>query len=194
MIHCAGVQYNNLDEDNVLFKETKTDFGPFLIDFKDASPHQCQRCLTVREGDMCPQRWEFGCDELWYAAMDLQLWRPGVLYMIPLDCQLTWDLYCTAEIPFFNLSILEEHIGSAKDIVTIAKNWKVQKSDSDLWAKAEEIWARVDRWRKNDGIRPRKDAELLEREEEEMLEREKAELMERYDTGLTGERGGDKRA
>ena len=63
-IHCAGLQYNNLNEDYVLFKKTKTDFGPFFIDFKDASPHQCQRCIEVLEGDICPPRWDFGCDEL----------------------------------------------------------------------------------------------------------------------------------
>ena len=39
----------------------------------------------------------------------------------------------------------------------------VPRPDSDLWAKAEKIWARVDRWRKNDGIKPREDAELMER-------------------------------
>ena len=61
----------------MLFDPSEPERGPYLVDFEHAATHDCQRRIKVREGDLAPQRWHFKCDELWYAAMDMQIWRPG---------------------------------------------------------------------------------------------------------------------
>jgi tRNA A-37 threonylcarbamoyl transferase component Bud32 len=78
-LHRAGIQHNNVKGSSVLFNVNGPfgHHGPYIIDFAQATKHDCGVRLAVVEGAVAPTRIEFGCDELWNLTLDLELWRPG---------------------------------------------------------------------------------------------------------------------
>lgn len=72
-LHEAGVEHNDITEDNVIFYKNRW----FLIDFEDADEHKCGGRMVIKEGDIAPPETVFGCSELWNLAMDLGVWRTG---------------------------------------------------------------------------------------------------------------------
>lgn len=77
LVHVVGgLDHNDFHVGNVVFRNTPRNYGPFIIDFEKATPHQCGRLLEVREGELAPMIQTFGCEELFYAAEDLGIWRP----------------------------------------------------------------------------------------------------------------------
>lgn len=72
-LHRAGVQHNDIDSENVILNNGRW----WVIDFGEATPHQCKRTMRIKEGIICPEPVGFGCGELWGITMALGVWRTG---------------------------------------------------------------------------------------------------------------------
>lgn len=73
-LHEHGVQHNNFAERNVVVNK---DGKPFIIDFEHADPHDCEREMDVDEGVPAPNKFYFGCEEIYDYCFEYGIWRPG---------------------------------------------------------------------------------------------------------------------
>ena len=74
MIHEAGLEHTDFHPYNVL---SRSDGGIRIIDFDEAVPHKCERKLKIIQYAYAPSEDDFGCDELYYVAGELELWTPS---------------------------------------------------------------------------------------------------------------------
>lgn len=72
-IHNAGVQHNDIEPRNIVVK----DGVPRIIDFEDASDHDCRCTTVIYEGAFRPNEYDFGCSELYHYTRKACIWRPG---------------------------------------------------------------------------------------------------------------------
>lgn len=71
-IHELGIQHNDFEERNVVLKDGR----PFIIDFENATPHECKRAMNIVEGAVAPSAYYFGCREIYRYCCDNGVWRP----------------------------------------------------------------------------------------------------------------------
>lgn len=80
-IHKAGVQHNDFREDNIVIARHGKNrvFSPRIIDFEDASEHECKSTLEeeIEVYRKVPRCKEFGCGELWDGCRHSYIWAPG---------------------------------------------------------------------------------------------------------------------
>ncbi|KAF8059804.1 hypothetical protein FPV67DRAFT_1674240 [Lyophyllum atratum] len=75
-LHGHGFAHHDVDGRNVV----KNQDGRFiLIDLEHSGPHKCEVRLQVLMGDFAPPDLEFGCQELYDLAMELDFWLPDPL-------------------------------------------------------------------------------------------------------------------
>ncbi|OBZ74442.1 hypothetical protein A0H81_05259 [Grifola frondosa] len=79
MIHCAGVEHRDFDEQNIVVDENNK---PFIIDFDSSEPHECGLAMRIKFGAKEPERHELGCDELYEAAEMAEAWTPRLVFYI----------------------------------------------------------------------------------------------------------------
>jgi len=80
LIKCAlSIEPVCLSTETFLKPVLDKDGEPFLIDLELASPHECLCNMAVVEGDMIPPRAIFDCDELFYFARKMKLWKPSTI-------------------------------------------------------------------------------------------------------------------
>ena len=66
----------------------------------------------------------------------------------------------TADVSFYGVCVPESVVTGPDFLVECAKASGVQKTDEELQAKADKIWAKIQRCVTNGGIRPREDFPL----------------------------------
>ncbi|KAF8059805.1 hypothetical protein FPV67DRAFT_1424439 [Lyophyllum atratum] len=74
-LHVHGFAHHDVDGRNVV----KNQDGRFiLIDLSHSRPHKCEVRLHVLIGNFAPRRSDFGCQELYDLATELDFWLPGM--------------------------------------------------------------------------------------------------------------------
>lgn len=71
-IHDAGLEHGDFIDINVVFDEQQK---PWIIDFKNARPHDCDYDIYITEGARVPLFTDFGCREIWDFCTDVGIWR-----------------------------------------------------------------------------------------------------------------------
>ncbi|GBE89710.1 hypothetical protein SCP_1700340 [Sparassis crispa] len=78
-IHDKGVEHGNFSEENIVID---VEGRPFLIDFSEAEKHECEATMPITIDDIQPMLKDFGCRELFNAAVLAEVWLPGkILFM-----------------------------------------------------------------------------------------------------------------
>ncbi|KAL6298898.1 hypothetical protein BKA93DRAFT_743304, partial [Sparassis latifolia] len=73
-IHDKGVEHGNFSEENIVID---VEGRPFLIDFSEAEKHECEATMPITIDDIQPMLKDFGCRELFNAAVLAEVWLPG---------------------------------------------------------------------------------------------------------------------
>jgi hypothetical protein len=74
-LHASGFAHHDVDGRNIM----KNQDGKFiLVDLEHSRPHKCEVRLQVLIGDFAPPESDFGCDELYNLAIELDFWLPGM--------------------------------------------------------------------------------------------------------------------
>lgn len=88
-IHQAGIEIGELEERNIVAQkredlDAERPWIPMIIDFGRARKHKC-KCAwrEVIAYDYAPDRYDFKCDELWWAFQKAELWQPGTQVKFP---------------------------------------------------------------------------------------------------------------
>ncbi|KAF8188087.1 hypothetical protein BJ912DRAFT_969157 [Pholiota molesta] len=72
-LHASGFAHHDVDGRNIM----KNQDGRFiLVDLEHSRPHKCEVRLEVLIGDFAPPESDFGCDELYNLAIELDFWLP----------------------------------------------------------------------------------------------------------------------
>ncbi|GLB43051.1 hypothetical protein LshimejAT787_1205000 [Lyophyllum shimeji] len=75
-LHVSGFAHRDVDGRNVV----KDRDGKFvLVDLEHSRPHKCEVRLRVLIGDFAPRESDFGCEELYDLAIELDFWLPRFL-------------------------------------------------------------------------------------------------------------------
>lgn len=73
-VHGAGVMQGDFEDANVLVAENGE---ARIVDFDQASHHDCQGSTYLKVWEYEPPRYDFGCDEMFHVIRTLELWTPG---------------------------------------------------------------------------------------------------------------------
>lgn len=76
-LHERGIQHGDFAEHNIVIDE---DGKPFIVDFEHAETHECERTEDIIEGAIAPDKWDFGCYEIFDFCYDHRIWRTGTIY------------------------------------------------------------------------------------------------------------------
>lgn len=74
-IHKRGVQHNDFYPRNLVVDNIKDPQRIVVIDFEDATDHDCQRKYDIALHQH-PPSYEFGCPELYKVAEQCDVWTP----------------------------------------------------------------------------------------------------------------------
>ncbi|KAF8057371.1 hypothetical protein FPV67DRAFT_1430267 [Lyophyllum atratum] len=74
-LHVHGFAHHDVDGRNVVKNQ---DGRLILIDLEHSRPHKCEVRLHVLIGNFAPRRSDFGCQELYDLATELDFWLPGM--------------------------------------------------------------------------------------------------------------------
>ncbi|GLB43045.1 hypothetical protein LshimejAT787_1204940 [Lyophyllum shimeji] len=85
-LHVSGFAHHDVDGRNIV----KNRDGKFvLVDLEHSRPHKCEVRLHILIGDFAPRRLDFGCQELYDLAIELDFWLPRFLtiygYQVPVS-------------------------------------------------------------------------------------------------------------
>ncbi|KZW00252.1 hypothetical protein EXIGLDRAFT_830903 [Exidia glandulosa HHB12029] len=77
-LHRRGLRLGDIGPECIVLDDRLdgSDTDAFIIGLADAAPHKCRQTCTLVHGGLAPQRREFGCDELYYLCVSLQMWLP----------------------------------------------------------------------------------------------------------------------
>ena len=81
-LHDIGLRHNDLIDmpiRHILYDKLRE--KAFIIDFSTAEDHECHLRMRMRPYTSTPPEDVFGCDELWYAARNMNLFGHG-----PCEC------------------------------------------------------------------------------------------------------------
>ncbi|KAJ3534832.1 hypothetical protein NM688_g7072 [Phlebia brevispora] len=77
-IHKCGVQHGDFDTSNIVVDDAKNPKRHMIIDFDNATYHQCQRSGEVFLYEIGPPAFaDFKCSELWWVGQELDIWTPS---------------------------------------------------------------------------------------------------------------------
>ncbi|KAJ3559575.1 hypothetical protein NM688_g254 [Phlebia brevispora] len=76
-IHARGLQHNEFSPCNIVVDDVKDPKRLVVIDFEDATPHECKRTMDIAFFQLPPFSGDFGCRELYSAAQTTCVWTPG---------------------------------------------------------------------------------------------------------------------
>lgn len=136
-LHKAGIEHNDLDEDNIIFHKNRW----FLIDFEEANKHKCGGRMAINEGAIAPPETAFGCSELWNLAMDLGVWRTGKLIRVSSGESLL--ILEEGLVRLFGSWFREETIESREDLVRFARRRGYDSSTAQPHVEEaiDKVWA-----------------------------------------------------
>lgn len=75
-IHKRGVQHNDFQASNLVVDNIKDPQRLVVIDFEDATDHECQRKFDIALYRYPPSYEGFGCPELWKVTEFCDVWTP----------------------------------------------------------------------------------------------------------------------
>ncbi|EJF59682.1 hypothetical protein BD309DRAFT_969341 [Dichomitus squalens] len=86
-VHKAGVIHNSFTERNVVVSvinsgPNKGEHVPVLVGFGEATEHQCPLNGNIQANGLRPERSDIMCDEIYYACMDSDFWRPAYIKVL----------------------------------------------------------------------------------------------------------------
>lgn len=158
-VHLTGVQHNDLRQENLRRKADPYSPGPWVIDFGNAEKHNCLRCMEIVEGAVKPQSHEFRCDELWEICLELGIWRSRKdAFQVEGRSTLTL-VHTIGYVHWFGRNIPDDCVTSPQVLIDAARRACVPGPQEEIATMAEAMFKRVQRYKKNDGLRPRNDVE-----------------------------------
>ena len=79
-IHELGLKHNDLSLRNIVVDDLADPKRVTIIDFENATIHECKRDMHVFLYQVPPPPDEFGCEELYAIAKQLLIWTPGTWF------------------------------------------------------------------------------------------------------------------
>ncbi|RDB17234.1 hypothetical protein Hypma_001875 [Hypsizygus marmoreus] len=72
-LHALGFRHGRLVPRNILHNDATDDVR--FIDLRSLKPHKCERHLRIKAGCLSPDKFYFGCDELYELVWSAKIWK-----------------------------------------------------------------------------------------------------------------------
>ncbi|TBU41401.1 hypothetical protein BD309DRAFT_965351 [Dichomitus squalens] len=139
-VHKAGVIHNGFTERNIVISvfndgPNEGKYAPVLVDFGEATEHQCPFNGNIQADGLRPERSDIICDEIYYSCMESDFWRPA--YIKVLDTEVPIALATSAES-------LVQHAGYSNSTQTVRRRALIEAkrafSAHKDWEQARKAW------------------------------------------------------
>jgi hypothetical protein len=127
-LHASGFAHHDVDGRNIM----KNQDGKFiLVDLEHSRPHKCEVRLHVLIGDFAPRKLDFGCQELYNLAMELDFWLPG-MYTMSYGRHAHFEPIYLGNLKFYGyqVPVCEFKNGEAKNLVGLLPSYMLRTEEA----------------------------------------------------------------